>query len=87
MPESTFEGADSIPSTITPCSLPIKNSNRKPLQLPYTGQYQVLESNDKVFKVQIGNRIESASIDRLKPVHLDHEKPVEVAQPPARGRP
>ena len=63
------------------------DSHHKPLQPPYTGPYQVFETNDKVFKVQVGNRIESMSIIRLKPAHLDHEEPVEVAQPPTRGRP
>jgi hypothetical protein len=45
----------------------------------------VLRRNKKFFELQIGERTEVISIDRLKP-HLG-ETPVEAAAPPPRGRP
>ena len=63
------------------------DSSRKSLQPPYTGPYQVLETGKKCFKIQVGHRQETVSIDRLKPAHTDINDPVEVAQPPTRGRP
>ena len=63
------------------------DSSRKSLQPPYTGPYQVLETGKKCFRIQVGNRQETVSIDRLKPAHTDINDPVEVAQPPTRGRP
>ena len=39
------------------------------------------------FRVQIGNREEHISIDRLKHAYLNSESPPPVAQPPRRGRP
>ena len=64
-----------------------QDSHRKPLQTPYTGPYKVLESGNKKFKIQIGSRQETVSIDRLKPAILDKDSPVKVAVPPLRGRP
>jgi hypothetical protein len=60
---------------------------RKPLQPPYDGPYKVTEAGNKTFKLKIGNREETVSIDRLTPAHLDIDSPVQVAQPPRRGRP
>jgi transposase InsO family protein len=50
----------------------------------YRGPYRVLGRGEKFFKVVIGNRIESLSVDRLKPHAGD--SPV-LASPPRRGRP
>jgi hypothetical protein len=44
----------------------------------------VLRRREKIFEVQLGDRIESVSVDRLKPHH--GEAPVVPAAPPARGR-
>ena len=63
------------------------DAHRNPLQRPYDGPFKVLESGVKTFRVQIGNREEKISIDRLKPAHLDPSKPAVLAQPPRRGRP
>ena len=63
------------------------DAHRNPLQRPYDGPFKVLESGVKTFRVQIGNREEQISIDRLKPAHLDPCKPAVLAQPPRRGRP
>ena len=64
-----------------------RDCHRRPLQRPYEGPFRVLQPGSKHFKLQIGARTESVSIDRLKAAHLDLSQPVHVAQPPPRGRP
>jgi len=49
----------------------------------YRGPYWVLEHRDKYFRLQIGSKTDSVSIDRLKPVFSD--EPIEPALPPVRG--
>ena len=56
-----------------------------PLSPLYTGPFAVVARGPKVFKLQVGDRQESVSVDRLKP-HLG-SSPVVPAAPPARGRP
>ncbi len=56
-----------------------------PLSPLYSGPYRVLASGPKVFRLQVGEREETVSIDRLKP-HRG-AAPVQPAQPPSRGRP
>ncbi len=51
----------------------------------YAGPYAVLERGEKVFRLQVGDREEAVSLDRLKP-HTGAE-PVQPAVPPKRGRP
>ena len=51
----------------------------------YSGPYQVLERGNKAWKLEVGERVEVVSRDRLKP-HLGRVAP-EVAVPPRRGRP
>ena len=63
------------------------DAHRGPLQPPYDGPFRVLETGVKHFVVDIGGRAERISVDRLKPAHLDVDKPVGLAQPPKRGRP
>uniref|UniRef100_A0A0L8FZP0 Uncharacterized protein n=1 Tax=Octopus bimaculoides TaxID=37653 RepID=A0A0L8FZP0_OCTBM len=64
-----------------------RDTRRKPLQSPYVGPYQVIHPGDKTFQLIISGRQDTVSIDRLKPAHLDIDSPVQVAQPPNRGRP
>ncbi len=52
-----------------------------PLTSLYVGPYEVLERADKHFRLAVGGREETVSIDRLKP-HL-----FSAALPAARGRP
>jgi len=52
-----------------------------PLRPPYEGPFPVLEAGVKHFVVDMGGH------DRLKLAHLDVAKPIELAQPPRRGRP
>ena len=51
------------------------------------GPYEVLERSDKYFTLQVGSRQDRVSIDRLKVALVDKDQPVQVAQPPKRGRP
>jgi hypothetical protein len=62
-----------------------KGGTVAPLLPLYSGPYKILSSGPKVFKLQVGERIEVLSFDRLKP-HRG-TVPVQPAQPPARGRP
>jgi hypothetical protein len=56
-----------------------------PLAPLYVGPYEVLEWADKFFRLAVGGREETVSIDRLKP-HLG-VGPFSAALPAARGRP
>ena len=57
----------------------------KPMADKYSGPYKVLERANKAWKVQVGDRVEIISRDRLKP-HLGGVEPV-AARPPTRGWP
>jgi cleavage and polyadenylation specificity factor subunit 1 len=56
-----------------------------PLSPPYAGPYRVLKRGKKFFTLQIGARVETISVDRIKP-HVGVEL-TPVASPPTRGRP
>ena len=62
-----------------------RDGHVKPLDALYDGPFVVLERSDKVFKLQIGLKPVTVSIDRLKPVHS--ELPIVPMQPRRRGRP
>jgi Integrase core domain len=51
----------------------------------YRGPYRVLEEGRKSFRVLVGGRPDSISVDRFKP-HVGGKTP-ELADPPRRGRP
>ena len=65
----------------------LKREAKKPLETPYVGPYEVLAKHEKYYTLQMGNRQEKVSIDRLKAAIVDQKLPVQVAQPPKRGRP
>ena len=64
-----------------------RDARKTPLQNPYDGPFEVIERAPKHFVLQLGNEQDSVSIDRLKPAYIDQTKPIQVAQPPRRGRP
>ena len=47
---------------------------KKPLQPPYTGPFKVLKCDKKHFTLQLQDRTDTVSLDRLKPAHLDISK-------------
>ena len=51
----------------------------------YRGPYQVVKRGNKAWRLQVGERVEVVSRDRLKP-HLGSVAP-RAAVPPTRGRP
>ena len=62
------------------------DARKTPLQTPFTGPYAVIDRNDKFFTLQMGNKQDTVSIDRLKEAIVqDDGLPVPVAQPPRRG--
>ena len=62
------------------------DAHRKPLQNPYNGSYEVIETGDKVFRVRLGDREQLITIDRLKPAYMSCSEET-VATPLRRGRP
>ena len=62
-----------------------KGGAQRPMADKYSGPYKVLEWANKAWKVQVGEKMEIISRDRLKP-HLGSVDPV-AARPPTRGRP
>jgi hypothetical protein len=57
---------------------------RPPLAAKYDGPFLVVSKAAKYFRIQRGDRVETVSVDRLKP-HLG-TGPVAPASPPTRGR-
>ena len=51
---------------------------RKPLQSPYDGPYRVLKRADKHYTLEIGNRKEVVSLDRLKPAYVEYDLAADV---------
>jgi len=58
---------------------------RAPLEDSYDGPFKVMERGNKVFKLKIGDKLDTVTRDRLKP-HTG-ELPPEPAVPKRRGRP
>ena len=61
-----------------------KGGASKPMAEKYSGPYRVLERGNKAWKLQVGERVEVVSRDRLKP-HLGSVDP-EAAVPPTCER-
>ena len=61
------------------------DASKPPLSPLYRGPYRVLHCSEKFFVLQIGDKSDSVSVDRLKPVFSS--VPVVPAEPPLRGRP
>lgn len=58
------------------------DAHREPPHFPYNGSFHVLEIGDKTFLVDIGSKL-----NHLKPVQLDLDWSVGLAQPPWRACP
>ncbi len=58
---------------------------QKPLAAPYAGPYLVVSKGTKTFTIQVGQRQEIVSVDRLKP-HTGLG-PISPAEAASRGRP
>ena len=58
-----------------------------PWKVPYEGPFRVITSSPKVFTIERGGKLETISVDRLKPAHLDFDMPVPTPTPRPRGRP
>ena len=64
----------------------VREDASKPSLAPlYRGLYLVVERRSKFFRLQIGQKVDSVSVDRLKPVFSD--SPVVPTSPPPRGCP
>ena len=64
----------------------VRDDTVKPTLAPrYRGPYLVVDKQSKYFRLQIGSKQDSVSVDRLKPVYGD--TPIVPALPPPRGRP
>ena len=44
-----------------------------PLTAPYDGSYKVIVRSGRVMKILIKGKVETVSVDRVKPAHLDNE--------------
>ena len=95
-PAAARSGVPSLPLDMAPlqhpCQLSCNGPNlfssvAMPLQRPWEGPFEVIESGPKTFKVDIGGRREIITIDRLKLAHLDVDSPIQVAQPRPWGPP
>ena len=64
-----------------------RDAHRTSLQRPYEGPFRVIETGPKTFKIDIGGKTETVTVDRLKLAHLDVDSPIQLAQPRPRGRP
>ena len=50
---------------------------KAPLQSPYQGPFKVLERREKYFKLDLGNRQDMVSLDRIKPAFMDATDAIE----------
>ena len=51
---------------------------KPPLTPPYTGPYLIRDRKEKTLRLQIGNKLDWVSIDRLKPAYLLNDDPPPV---------
>ena len=64
-----------------------RDIHKSPLERPYEGPFKVIRAATKTFTLDRGGNLETVSVDRLKPAHLDLDMPVAVHIPKPRGRP
>ena len=49
----------------------LHDAAQPPLSPPYRSPFRVLQRREKAFQLQLGNRVDWVSIDRLKPAYID----------------
>ena len=76
-PQRRQQHPEHIPQDLQTCTHVFirRDAVRKPLQPPYDGPFKVISRTAKFFKVNLGTRTDTISIDRLKPAHLDPDYP------------
>lgn len=63
-----------------------QDCHRAPLDCPYSGPYRVVARSDKFFTLDLNTRVDTVSIDRLKPAFLEVSQeriPAPAPPPPA----
>ena len=77
-----------LPKDLDTCSHVFirRDAVRRPLQCPYDGPYLVVERHVKYFKVNVNGRIDTVSVDRLKPAFVESTSPP-PALPPSAEQP
>ena len=62
-----------VPADLKSCEYVFvrEDAHKPPLSSPYRGPFLVLSRTDKSFRVQLSNREDWISIDRLKPAYVD----------------
>ena len=76
-----------IPEALYTCPFVFvrKDGHKPPLAPVYDGPYRVLRRSPNVFLIQLGSRVDSVSVHRLKAASLPPD--AVPADPPRRGRP
>lgn len=59
----------------------VRNDGRKGLQPNYRGPFRVLERKNKYFVVQLDNKVDTISVDRLKAAHVDSDYEAIISDP------
>ena len=62
-----------VPADLKSCEYVFvrEDAQKPPLSSPYRGPFLVLSRTDKSFRVQLNNKEDWISIDRLKPAYVD----------------
>lgn len=58
---------------------------KRPLEAPYSGPYEVVQRDSKIFTVRRGDVTDTVAIDRLKPVH-EPDQPIVINSPVSTSR-
>lgn len=62
-----------------------RDAHRGPLERPYDGPFRVISRSEKTFRIDLGHRSDSVSIDRLKPAPTPYTTRYgRVSHPPSR---
>ena len=72
-PSKTNNPTSYVPADLKSCEYVFvrEDAHKPPLSSPYRGPFLVLSRTDKSFRVQLSNREDWISIERLKPAYVD----------------